>query len=160
MCSRSFSSTVHQYLLAFWQTLPLCVSLIQMIFSVDTSGSLLSRHQTKVYARASPKTPVPHSLLWLGPKSSFLQYQPPAKPNDRNCYSACPRIHHELSLLLRGILTLDHYLRTTHRKIRLQLVHSFGDLRPQHHEDFHAGQSVLTSLDKSYASRGTSILTV
>jgi hypothetical protein len=60
MCSRSFSGTVHQYLLAFWQPFPIWVALFQIIFSMSTSGSLLS---------------------WIGPKSSFLQYQPLIKPN-------------------------------------------------------------------------------
>lgn len=81
MSSRSFSSTVHQYLLAFWQPFPLWVALFQIIFSMGTSGSLLSSHQTEVNTLGSPETLLPRPLLWLGAKSLSLQYQPPVKTN-------------------------------------------------------------------------------
>jgi hypothetical protein len=79
MCSWSFSNTVHQYLLAFWQPFPLWVALFQIIFSMGTSGSLLSSHQTEVNTLSSPETLLPRPLLWLGAKSFFLQYKPPIK---------------------------------------------------------------------------------
>lgn len=81
MCSRSYSSTVHQYLVAFWQPFPLWVALFQTIFSMGTSGSLLSSHQTEVNNLTRPKISVPRPLLWMGPKSLFLQHQPLVEPN-------------------------------------------------------------------------------
>jgi hypothetical protein len=108
MCSRSFSSSVHQYLVAFWQSFPLWVALCQIIFSMGNSGSLLSLYQTKVSTLTSPKI----SLLWLRPKSSFLQYQPFVKPNSSriatlralahamNFASYCAAFLHWITLLL------------------------------------------------------------
>ena len=77
MCSRSFSSTIHQYLLAFWQPFPLWVALFQVIFSVGTSGSLPPSHQTDIKALTSPKASLPRPMLWIGSGSSLLKYQSP-----------------------------------------------------------------------------------
>lgn len=81
MCSRSFSSTAHQYLLAFWQPFPLWVALFQVIFSMGTSKPLLSSDQTEVNTLNSPKMSVTRPLLWMCSKSPFLQYRPLLTPN-------------------------------------------------------------------------------
>jgi len=158
MSSRSFSSTVHQYLLAFWQPFPLWVALFQIIFSMGTSGSLLSSHQTEVNTLGSPETLLPRPLLWLGAKSLSLQYQPPVKTNISRISTLRALAYvTNFASYCAAFLHWIIYPHMSNSEVRSWLSHVLGDSRYQHVKSIYARQSILTCTDNSHASRGASI---
>jgi hypothetical protein len=142
MCSRSFSGTLHQYLLAFWQPFPIWVALFQIIFSMGTSGSLLSNHPVELSSLRSSRTTVPHPLLWISPKSSFLQYQPLVKANSSriatiralayatNFASYCAAFLHWVTIFLLLIAKFVSSLTTALGISGLSIIKTFMPANP------------------------------
>jgi hypothetical protein len=142
MCSRRYSSTVHQYLLAFWQPFPIWVAFFQIIFSMGTSRSLLSSHPTKVNTLTSLTTSVPRPLLWMGPNSSFLQYEPLVKPNSTriatlralayttNFASYCAALLHWITIIILLILKFVPNLSDVLRVPEFSIIQTFMPANP------------------------------